>query len=181
MHKRKYTREQLEFYFKQVMDKLKRIPREEDLVKFPGTPSVTAYVDRFGSWQNVVNLFGNMELSKRKCVQCGKELIRKNKKQKFCSPACAQLCYAKKSTRYTPKIESKIKEILGSTCFVCNFEAITEIHALDGRDSNQKVLRAYNKKNLHEFILLCPNHHALIHQKYAKIFKKNDELIYEEE
>ena len=89
MHKRKYTREQLEFYFKKLMEKLRRIPREEDMEKAKGYPSVTVYVERFGSWQQAVELFANFELAKAKCRNCGKSFIKTMKTQKFCSEKCA--------------------------------------------------------------------------------------------
>ena len=85
MHKRKYTKEQLEFYFKKLMGELKRVPREEDVNNKLGYPSIKSYSERFGSWQNAVNLFANFDLAKRKCLHCGKVLIKKKKTQKFCS------------------------------------------------------------------------------------------------
>jgi hypothetical protein len=65
MHKRKYTKEQLEFYFKKLMDEVHRVPREEDIGKKDNYPSVKSYADRFGSWQNAVNMFANFDLAKR--------------------------------------------------------------------------------------------------------------------
>lgn len=181
MHKRKYTKEQLEFYFKKLMDKIKKIPREEDLEKTKGYPSVQAYVDRFGSWQNAVDLFGNKKLSERKCLNCGKLFIRTKKTNKFCSKKCQSTHYLKKSTNYSKAVDKKLKEILGSTCIVCDFMYLLEIHSLDNKkESNSKILKAYNKKNLHDFVLLCPNHHLMVHNKLAKLYRKADTLIWEE-
>jgi hypothetical protein len=163
------------------MDKLKKIPREEDLDKAKGYPSVKAYVDRFGSWQNAVDMFANKDLAKRKCLNCGKLFIRTKKTNKFCSKKCQLTYHAKKSTTYTKAIDKKIKEILGGTCFICDFPYMLEVHCLDNKkESNHKILAAYNKKDLHSFILLCPNHHLMLHNKLAKLYKKNDELIWEE-
>lgn len=181
MHKRKYTKEQLEFYFKRLMDKIKKIPREEDLEKANGFPSVQAYVDRFGSWQNAVNMFGNRKLSERKCLNCNKLFVRTKKTNKFCSKKCQVMYYSKKSTKYTNAIDKKIKQILGESCFICDFPYLLEIHCIDNRkESNSKILRAYNKKNLHDFILLCPNHHLMTHRKLARLYRKNDELVWQE-
>jgi len=181
MHKRKYTREQLEFYFKKLMDKIHRVPREEDLSRFEGYPSVKAYSERFGSWQNAVNMFANFDLSKRKCANCGKVLIKKKKTHKFCSDECQKAYYHKKSTNYTKNIEKNIKAILGKKCFVCDFEPITEIHCLDNKkESTGKILKSYNGRNMHEYILLCPNHHQMMHNKLATLKYKNDELVWEE-
>ena len=179
--KRKYTKEQLEFYFKRLMEKIKRIPREEDMEKAKGSPSVTAYVERFGSWNNAVKMFANFDLAKKKCAECGQLFVRTKKNQRFCSDKCAKLKYAKKFTKYTKATEEKIKNILDNRCFICDFYHITEIHCLDNRpESNNKILRAYNKKELHDYVLLCPNHHQMIHQKLAKLYYKNDELYWEE-
>ena len=128
MHKRKYTKEQLEFYFKKLMDKIKKIPREEDLEKAKGYPSVQTYVDRFGSWQNAVNLFGNKKLSERRCANCGKLFVRSKKTNKFCSKKCLMLFHSKKSSKYTKAIDNKVKQILGGTCFICDFTYFLEIH-----------------------------------------------------
>lgn len=181
MHKRKYTREQLEFYFKKLMEELHRVPREEDLGKKEGYPSVKAYADRFGSWQNAVNMFANFDLAKRKCLNCGKILIKKKKTQKFCSEACSRAYYQKKTTTYTRSIEKNIKSILDSKCFVCDFDAITEIHCLDNKkESIGKILKAYNKKEMHDYVLLCPNHHMMVHNKMATLKYRNDELVWTE-
>lgn len=181
MHKRKYTKEQLEFYFKKLMDKIKRLPREEDLDKAKGYPSVKAYVDRFGSWQNAVDMFGNKKLAERKCLNCGKLFVRTKKTNKFCSKKCQLTFYAKKSTKYTRYIDKNIKQILGESCFICDFSSIIEIHCLDDKkESSSKILKAYNKKNLHEYLLLCPNHHQMIHKKIARLYRRKDELIWEE-
>lgn len=181
MHKRKYTREQLEFYFKKLMDKIKKVPREEDLEKAKDFPSVKAYVDRFGSWQNAVDLFANKELSKRNCLNCNKGFIRTKKTNKFCSKTCQVAYYSKKSTNYTKATDKKIKQILGESCFICDFSHFLEIHCLDNKkESNSKILKSYNKKNLHDYVLLCPNHHLMVHGRIAKLYKKNDELIWEE-
>ncbi len=181
MHKRKYTKEQLEFYFKKLMAELKRVPREEDLTKRDDFPSVKAYSDRFGSWQKAVNQFANFDLNKRKCLQCGKTLIKKKRNQKFCSDECLRKYYAKKSTKYTKTIDNKIKSTLDNKCFVCDFESIIEIHSLDNKkESNSKILKAFNHRNLHDFILLCPNHHQMIHRKFAKLAYKDHHLVWEE-
>jgi hypothetical protein len=181
MHKRKYTKEQLEFYFKKLMDELRRVPREEDITKKKDYPSVKAYSDRFGSWQNAVNMFANFDLAKRKCLQCGKILIKKKKTHKFCSDSCARKFYLRKSTRYSKAIEQRIKEILDNKCFICDFDSITEIHCLDNKkESHNKILKSYNKKNMHDFVLLCPNHHLMVHQKLATLKYRNNELVWEE-
>ncbi len=181
MHKRKYTREQLEFYFKKLMEKLRRIPREEDMEKAKGYPSVTVYVERFGSWQQAVELFANFELAKAKCRNCGKSFIKTMKTQKFCSEKCAQKKHLKKYSTYTKATERKIKEILHDKCFVCNFKNITEIHCLDNKsESKTKLLKAFLKKDLRTYVVLCPNHHQMVHQKLGKLYYADNELIWEE-
>jgi|GEM_PF-1863615 len=181
MHKRKYTKEQLEFYFKKLMDRIHRVPREEDLGRFEGYPSVKAYAERFGSWQNSVNMFANFDLSKRKCMHCGNIIIKKKKTQKFCSMECSRKYYQKKSTAYTRSIEKNIKSLLDNRCFICDFDAITQIHCLDGKkESTSKILKSYNKRNMHDYVLLCPNHHQMVHEKLATLKYKDDELVWEE-
>jgi hypothetical protein len=181
MHKRKYTKEQLEFYFKKLMEELRRVPREEDINKRKDYPSVKAYVDRFESWQNAINMFANFDLAKRKCLNCGNILIKKKKTQKFCSEACSRSHYQKKATNYTKSIERNIKAILDNKCFICDFEKITQIHCLDNKkESINKILKAYNKKDMHEYCLLCPNHHLMIHGKMATLRYIDDELVWKE-
>lgn len=166
------------------MDKLHRIPREEDIAKAAKTenyPSVTAYADRFGSWSNAIKLFANFDLAKRKCLHCGKILVKKMKTQKFCSDECAKKQYTKKTTTYTKTIDKKIKEILNDECFVCGFKTLIEIHCLDNKkESNHKILQAFNKKDMHQYVLLCPNHHQMLHLKLGKLYSKGDELVWEE-
>ncbi len=179
MHKRKYTREQLEFYFKKLMAELHRVPREEDINKNKDYPSVQAYSDRFGSWQNAVNMFANFDLSKRKCLFCGNFLIKKMRTQKFCSDTCSKNYTYKKATNYTKSIEKNIKSILDNKCFVCDFDNITEIHCLDNKkESVNKILKAYNKKDMHNYIILCPNHHLMVHKNLAKLKYNNNELVW---
>ncbi|MFA5797523.1 MAG: hypothetical protein WC916_05850 [Candidatus Woesearchaeota archaeon] len=181
MHKRKYTKEQLEFYFKKLMGKLKHIPREEDMEKAKGFPSVTVYVERFGSWNDAVAQFANFDLAKSKCKNCGKEFLKMKKTQKYCSDTCAQKKQSKKYSTYSKAIDKKIKEILHNECFVCDFDSITEIHCLDNKkESKTKILKAYLKKDLHTYVVLCPNHHLMVHQKLGKIYYKGDELIWGE-
>jgi hypothetical protein len=181
MHKRKYTREQLEFYFKKLMDKLKKIPREEDMAKAKDMPSVKAYVDRFGSWENAVKMFANFELAKKKCLNCGKILIKRKKTQKFCSNKCSREFYMKKQTTYTHPIDRKIKSLLDDNCFVCGFHKIVEIHALDNKkESKNKILRAFNNKDMTDYVLLCPNHHQMINKKLARLYHRSGEMVWEE-
>ncbi len=163
------------------MEELHKVPREEDLSKKENYPSVKSYVDRFGSWQNAVNMFANFDLAKRKCMQCGKILIKKKKTHKFCSDECSRKFYQKKFTKYTKTIEKNIKSILDNKCFVCDFEPITQIHCLDNKkESNRKILTAYNKREMHDYVLLCPNHHMMLHQKMARLHYKDDKLVWEE-
>jgi hypothetical protein len=181
MHKRKYTKEQLEFYFKQLMEKLHRIPREEDMQRAKNSPSVQAYTDRFGSWNNAVALFANFDLAKRKCLNCHKVLIKTKKTHKFCSDKCAHEYYSKKTTTYTKSIHNKILGLLGNKCHVCDFDAIVEIHCLDNRkESNSKILKTFNKKDMNNYVLLCPNHHLMVHKKLGKIYHRDGEIVWEE-
>lgn len=180
MHKRKYTREQLEFYFKKLMEKLNRIPREEDMEKASGYPSVTVYVERFGSWQKAVELFANFELAKVNCKNCKKVFIKSNKNQKFCSQKCLREGSGKKNI-YNKSIEKKIFNILNNECFVCGFNKILEVHILDNKkESNNKILKHFSKKDLHNLVLLCPNHHLMIHKKLAKLYYSSEQLYWEE-
>ena len=74
-------------------------------------------------------------------------------------------------------IEKNIKALLDDKCFVCDFEFITEIHCLDNKkESTNKILKAYNKKNMREYVLLCPNHHLMLHKKLAELKYSNNEL-----
>ena len=114
-------------------------------------------------------------------LMCSQYIGKKKKTQKFCSDECARKYYQKKSTKYTKSIERNIKSILDNKCFVCDFDAITEIHCLDNKkESTGKILKAYNKKEMHSYVLLCPNHHLMIHRKMATLRYRNSELVWEE-
>lgn len=181
MTKKKYTKEQLEFYFKKLMNQIKRIPREEDMQKAEGFPSVKAYTDRFGSWNKVIDLFANKEFAKKRCLNCKGYFIRQKVSQKFCSKKCQMVYYSKKSKKYTSSIDKKIKKILGDSCIICDFPYLLEIHCLDNKkESKSKLLKAYNKKDLHNYVLLCPNHHLMVHKKLAQLYRNNEEMMWKE-
>lgn len=169
MHKRKYTREQLEFYFKKLMNDIKKVPREEDLEIYEGYPSVKAYVDRFGSWKKTVELFANFDLAKRQCLNCKKILIKDKKTRKFCSKACAQEYYQKKTSRTLRNADDKIKQHLSHKCAICGFDTIVEIHVIDGKESRTRFAHAVKNNNFTNIILLCPNHHQMVHKKLATL------------
>jgi hypothetical protein len=164
--KRKYTYEQLKFYFEKLQSDLKRIPREEDMNRAKKMPSVTAYSDRLGSWNKAVELFGNRKLSERQCKFCKKILHAKAKNHRFCSKDCERKYLARKYGIITPKTREAIIKELGGKCAVCGFTEVIEIHELGERsESSTRINRAFKNGKLDTLTLLCANHHILSHRK----------------
>ena len=164
--KRKYTYEQLKFYFEKLQGSLGRIPREEDMNRARKMPSVTAYSDRFGSWAKAVEMFGNKKLSERKCKFCRKMLHAKAKHHKFCSNDCERKYWQKRHSVITPTTRDAIIKALGAKCAVCGFAEVIEIHELGEKsESPQRINRAFKAGRIDELTLLCANHHILSHRK----------------
>lgn len=110
--KRKYTKEQLQFYFNKLMLELNRIPTEEDAENSKYMPSLTVYVQRFGSWKKVQEMLGNKELNTKKCINCGKEIKFIKKSKLFCSGRCAK--------QY--KLKQKLLKLKPKKCKICGEE-----------------------------------------------------------
>lgn len=164
--KRKYTYEQLKFYFEKLQSELGRIPREEDMNKAKKMPSVTAYSDRLGSWAKAVTLFGNSKLSERQCKWCKKTLHAKARNHRFCSKECERRFLQKKYGTLTPKTREAIHKALGGKCSVCGFTEVVEIHELGERsESSHRINKAHRAGTYEILTLLCANHHILAHRK----------------
>tara|TARA_B110000858_G_C17356748_1_gene273467 strand:- start:91 stop:492 length:402 start_codon:yes stop_codon:yes gene_type:complete len=108
--------------------------------------------------------FGPLVKHKKNCVKCDKEYIiearvktKRYKNSKYCSRSCANnrqewwnnnlKSYRKIAFRTWPK-----------ECAICGFDKIVAVHHIDEDKKNNNV------KNL---IPLCPNHHEMVHSKYA--------------
>jgi hypothetical protein len=213
--KKKYTKEQLEFYFTKLMQQLKRIPTEEDMEKAKNFPSVTVYTERFGSWKNVKEKLGNLSLNQKTCVNCGKlaNYIKQNKQ--FCSPKCARefakkeklksippkICMmcdtaftalevpnfkkrkictkkecaeklrikmdAKKYNKLTPAMKKQLLALKQNKCNFCEFEDI--LFFITPKKHSDKKLINMLKRNDFSYLLVCPNHKALIEKKKMHI------------
>lgn len=64
---------------------------------------------------------------------------------------------------------NKIKKINDGCCEVCGYKLVLHGHHIDG-----------DRKNNHysNLILLCPNHHYLIHEGLATLERKEDRFVY---
>ncbi|MFH1174785.1 MAG: hypothetical protein V1725_06640 [archaeon] len=159
--KRHYTKEQLAFYFRKLQDKIGRMPREEDMNKAAGYPSITVYRERFGSWNRACDLFGNKLLIEKKCKHCKAVFHTKRKNWKYCSEACQRAALEKTRKR---KDKILLKKTAKGKCVICGFSAIVEFHALKGKDTPAKLAKLLRKQP-DEVIILCPNHHQMVHKK----------------
>lgn len=212
--KRKYTKEQLQFYFNKLMIELNRLPTEEDAQNAKYMPSLTVYVQRFGSWKKVQEMWGNKELNKKTCLNCNKEIKYIKKSKLFCSGRCAKqykmkqkllklkpkkckicnedynalqvknfkkskICDKKdckekfdlvnsvrkiKNNKINNNILNKILNIKGNKCNYCDFNKILKIRLPKGKTTDKKIISAI-KQNKFDFLVVCPNHYALLDRK----------------
>ncbi len=105
---------------------------------------------------------------KKKCPVCKEEFETQagSKKEKtVCSRSCAN-SYYRSGTKHPNHINSKKQsyrmicfEVHEKICCVCGFDKVVHVHHLDNNRDNNK------KENL---VPLCPNHHAMIHNKKFK-------------
>ncbi|MBN1377108.1 hypothetical protein JW949_02100 [Candidatus Woesearchaeota archaeon] len=179
-----YTKEQLEHYFNKLMKELKRIPTQKDINKASREktrfPSLSVFLNRFGSWEKAKKYYGKDFFNKTKCKNCGNEFVRERKNQKFCSKKCRENSQLKKH-KLTWYKENKIKDILGTKCKLCKFnyiklckiipkkfnkrKTISEKDLVDMynqyKKGNDKKKKEIKKKLKEDYILLCPNHYEL--------------------
>ncbi|MEM4260194.1 MAG: hypothetical protein QXG00_03075 [Candidatus Woesearchaeota archaeon] len=153
--KRKYTKEQLQFYFNKLMLELNRIPTEEDAELSKYMPSLTVYVQRFGSWKKVQELWGNRELNKKTCLNCSKEIKFIKKSKLFCSRKCAK--------QY--KTKQKLLKLKPKKCKICK----EEYNALMVK--NFKKSKICNKKECRE------KYRLIVYMKKLDMKKTKNNII----
>jgi len=56
-------------------------------------------------------------------------------------------------------IKHQIKDRLGNQCFICGFNRLTHLH----HKYKKKDKSDYALKRTNDYLLLCPNHHDLLH------------------
>ncbi len=59
----------------------------------------------------------------------------------------------------TTGIKHQIKTKLGNQCFICGFDRLTHLH----HKYKKKSKDDYALKKTNDYLLLCPNHHDLLH------------------
>jgi hypothetical protein len=154
------------------------MPTEEDMNNAEGHPSITVYRERFGSWNKACELFGNKLLIEKKCKNCKAVFHTKRKDWIFCSNACQREYMTGTQKRRVKKFMKDAITELGKKCAVCDFAAIVEVHDTRSKtDSEIKLARDFKKKNLEGYVLLCPNHHLMVHRKLGKLEKKENVWI----
>ncbi len=186
-----YTKEQLEHYFNRLMNELKRIPTQKDINKASREktrfPSLSVFLNRFGSWEKAKKYYGKDAFNKTKCKNCNNEFVKKKKSQRFCSKKCREN-NQKKKHKLTWYKESKIKNILGTKCKLCKFNYIKLCSIIPKKTGKRKIsekdlVTTYNqyrtgnnkkkkeisKKLKENYVLLCPNHYELWKRKIIKI------------
>ena len=110
--------------------------------------------------------YGDIKEHKKICQNCGKEFIfvgRKNSRAyqyaKFCCKSCAHDRSSWWKDHYKSYRTLGIK-YWGKQCEICGFDKIVEVHHFDKNHFNNDV---------NNLIVLCPNHHRMIHtKKYEK-------------
>jgi hypothetical protein len=138
MKKRKYTKEQLEFYFRKLMKQIGRVPTIEDIEAHKDMPSSHVYVERFGSWKKAKQRLGDFAFNKTRCAHCGKEVPFKKITKRFCN----KRCYA--AYRHTRALE----KVPLRKCTVCKKEF--GIKSL--KDKKRRV--CYDKKCVDKYKLI---------------------------
>lgn len=109
------------------------------------------------------------------CKNCKKE--RKHHAFGLCSPCHMKLHHYDLIKSYNVRkyhnISLELYRKLATSCIVCGFDKIVELHHLD-----------YNRQNNYEnnLVALCPNHHKMLHkEEYSQeikevILKKKKEI-----
>lgn len=132
-----------------------------------------------------------------KCLVCGKVLV--GNQRMYCSNNCRwrkssqikkKKDYYKKwnreyqrrdkwkkyhkdyQKRYLPKMRDYFRYCLGNKCYFCNFNEVLDFHHIKERNGKKDNIFSIKKIESGNIILLCPNHHALIHRKKIKFDKK---------
>ena len=114
--------------------------------------------------EKTIRKFGPIETHIKECERCGTEFTwtgrRKTKqyeKQRFCSRSCAnnrQEWWAENLVQYRAIAFKHWKQ----ECAICGFDKIVAVHHIDENHNNN------DPTNL---IPLCPNHHEMLHSKWA--------------
>jgi len=110
------------------------------------------------------------------CVDCGNEFRKPYKfgpRFKYCDN-CKKPRFLKNVYSYRKTTKQKIKGLLGNKCMVCGFKLTLDLHHKDGlrpSEMNGSHVSSNSKKGLalhrwREYLLLCPNHHRLLHEGF---------------
>jgi len=109
------------------------------------------------------------------CKKCGKEIIRDTYRRKeFCYECRVFLIKNRQNKRATIYFKAKkelVLDLLGNRCKVCGFNRTLEVHHINERkgirkDGAQNYLNQISKGE--PLVLLCPNHHVLLHKRLLK-------------
>ena len=66
-------------------------------------------------------------------------------------------------------IKKQIKDLLGNECFICKYSRLVHLH----HKYKKKHKSDYAIKRKNDYLLLCPNHHELLH---ANLLNKEEIL-----
>ena len=156
--KKKYTKEQLAFYFQKLMHQLGRMPTEEDMEHVHDMPAASTYVERFGSWEKVKQQFGDANINRKKCKNCGTDIPFKKKTKEFCSGGCAKQ-YA---------VREKQKKIAPKSCLMCKKQFFA--HEVKNF-KKQKICNDKECKEKFELFLFVKKQSKMTKTLKVKLFK----------
>jgi len=132
-----------------------------------------------------------------KCLVCGN--ILKGNQRMYCSNDCRwrkhsqikrkkdyykkwQREYQKRSKwknyhksyqkKYLPKMRDYFRYCLGNKCYFCDFNEVLDFHHIEERNGRKENICSIKRIEGGNIILLCPNHHALVHRGKIKFNKQ---------
>ncbi len=71
-----------------------------------------------------------------------------------------------------------LRKCLGGKCFICGFEDIVQFHHINERNGVRDNICSTKQIESGNVILLCPNHHFLVHDKEKnKLYLDKQKMI----
>ena len=146
------------------------------------------YLERIKTWQEN-NLDRTREIKREsarrlndyykpnKCDRCGEYILRgddrnKRKNCKGCMKLLNNERSKKEQKKYSKTKREFLEDILGDKCIICGFDRSVEFHHINENHGRLKGNISLYYKQLAEgepLVLLCPNHHVLLHKKLLSI------------
>lgn len=105
------------------------------------------------------NSHKNIKPIKHQCKHCGNNFYSKSLTVKYCSISCKQKNYRLKSSNNTVSMKTIYRKLKHLPCQICGWqEAARDVHHI------KSVVKG-GTNEISNLIVLCPNHHRMIHSK----------------